>query len=82
MNCDRIAWCYWYLEYLVFGRVLERRRLEYLDDAADARSVLILGDGDGRFAAEFVRRNPRAVVESIDVSARMVALARGRVGDV
>jgi len=57
MNCDGIARWYRALEYLVFGRALERRRFEYLNDMADARHVLILGDGDGRFTAEFVRRN-------------------------
>ena len=55
MNCDRIARCYRWLEYLFFGRALERRR-EYLDEVENARSVLILGD-DGRFTAEFLGRN-------------------------
>jgi SAM-dependent methyltransferase len=79
MNCDGIARWYRFLEHLVFGRALERRRLEFMEAVADARSVLILGDGDGRFTAEFVRRNPVAVVESIDMSGRMVELAKRRV---
>jgi len=80
MNCDGIARWYRALEYLVFGRALERRRFEYLDDMADARHVLILGDGDGRFTAEFVRRNGEATVESVDLSARMLAMASKRLG--
>jgi len=43
MNCDRIARCYRWLEYLSFGRALERRRREYLIEVESARSVLILG---------------------------------------
>jgi SAM-dependent methyltransferase len=80
VNCDRIARWYRFLEYLAFGRALEQRRFEYLAEAAEARSVLILGDGDGRFTAEFVRRNPQAAVDFVDLSARMVALAKQRVG--
>lgn len=80
MNCDRIARWYRWLEYLAFGRALERRRREYLNEAANARSVLILGDGDGRFTAEFLDRNREAVVDSVDLSPRMLELAARRVG--
>ncbi len=79
MNCDGIARWYRVLEYVVFGRALEGRRVEYLNDVADARRVLILGDGDGRFTAEFVRRNSRATVESVDLSGRMIEMAAKRV---
>jgi SAM-dependent methyltransferase len=82
MNCDAIARWYRWLEYLAFGRALERRRREYLDEAANARSVLVLGDGDGRFTAEFVGRNREAIVDSVDLSPRMLALAKRRTADV
>jgi SAM-dependent methyltransferase len=81
MNCDAIARWYRWLEYLTFGRALERRRREYLDEIADARSVLILGDGDGRFTAEFVKRNREATIDLIDLSPRMLVLAKRRTGD-
>ncbi len=81
MNCDRIARCYLTFEYLAFGRALNRRRLAFLDEMSAAHSVLILGDGDGRFTAEFVKRNPRAQVESIDSSTRMIEIAKRRAGD-
>ena len=55
MNCDRIAHWYRPLEYLVFGRALEKRRFEYLGQVGEVRNALILGDGDGRFTAEFVQ---------------------------
>ena len=81
MNCDGIARWYRALEYLVFGRALERRRLEFLDDVTDARQVLVLGDGDGRFTAEFVKRNPKATVDWVDLSSRMTEIAERRIGD-
>ena len=80
MNCDRIARCYRWLEYVSFGRALERRRREYLDDVETAQSILILGDGDGRFTAEFVSRNRTGVIDSVELSPRMLELARERVG--
>jgi ubiquinone/menaquinone biosynthesis C-methylase UbiE len=82
VNCDRIARWYRFFEYLVFGRALERRRLAYMREVADARRVLIFGDGDGRFTAEFVERNPGAAVEFVDLSSKMVGLARRRIGSL
>ncbi len=40
----------------------------------------MLGDGDGRFLAAFLRANPHAEVDAVDNSAAMLALARQRVG--
>lgn len=79
MNCDRIARAYRWLEFASFGRALQRRREAFLAEIAAARRVLLLGDGDGRFLAALLRRNPRATVDSVDGSARMLALARRRV---
>jgi SAM-dependent methyltransferase len=79
MNCDCIARWYRWFEYLAFGDALERRRREYIGEVSNATSVLILGDGDGRFTAEFLDRNRGAFVDSVDLSAKMLALARQRV---
>jgi ubiquinone/menaquinone biosynthesis C-methylase UbiE len=79
VNCDRIAWWYRWLEYLGFGRELERRRFQFLGEIGDARHVLALGEGDGRFLARLTAQNPNAAIDCVDVSARMLALARGRV---
>lgn len=78
VNCDRLAPWYRWMEYLGMGRALERRRWEFLPEAADARRVLMLGEGDGRFLAAFLKRNPRAEVDYVDLSARMLALAEER----
>ncbi len=81
MNCDPLARWYRWLEYIGFGRALERRRLAFLGETASARRVLVLGDGDGRFLAAFLRSNPHAEVDAVDSSARMLALARERIGN-
>ena len=76
MNCDRIARWYRWFEYAGFGRALERRREAFLSDVADARRVLALGDGDGRALAALLAAAPHACVDYVDVSARMLELAR------
>ena len=81
MNCDPLAPWYRWLEYAGFGRALERRRLAFLDTMSTARRVLVLGDGDGRFLAAFLRANPHAEVDAVDNSAAMLARARQRVSD-
>jgi SAM-dependent methyltransferase len=80
VDCDRIARWYRWFEYGGFGRALERRREAFLSDVSDARRVLALGDGDGRALAKLLAAAPRAGVDYIDVSARMLELARARTG--
>jgi len=80
VNCDPIARWYQWLEYIGFGRALERRRNAFLSDVADARRALVLGDGDGRFLARLARVM-HGTIDYVDVSPRMLALARARAGD-
>lgn len=79
MNCDSIARAYRWLEYLAFGRALERRRFHFLAEAAGARRALVLGDGDGRFLGRFSAIS-NACIDYVDLSARMLELARKRGG--
>lgn len=84
MNCDPIARWYRWLEYIGFGRALERRRNAFLPDVAGARRALVLGEGDGRFLARLARemfRHPGATIDYVDLSPRMLELARARAGD-
>jgi ubiquinone/menaquinone biosynthesis C-methylase UbiE len=80
MNCDGIARWYRWCEYLGFGRTLEHRREAFLNEVADAQRVLALGDGDGRALAALLATAPRATIDYVDVSARMLDLARTRAG--
>lgn len=79
MNCDPIAHVYRWLEYIAFGRALERRRFRFLAEAAPAHRALVLGDGDGRFLARFAAGS-EASIDYVDLSARMLDLARDRAG--
>ncbi len=79
MNADPLARIYRTLEYLAFGRSLERCRYSLIAPAATAQRILILGEGDGRFLAQLLAHNAEVQVDVVDASERMLALARARV---
>jgi SAM-dependent methyltransferase len=79
MDCNTIASYYQPLEYLCFGRGLERRRFAYLTEAAYSRRAIICGGGDGRFLARLLHGNPGVEIDFVDLSSRMVALAEARI---
>lgn len=64
---------------------MERRRLAFLPDVADARRALVLGEGDGRFLVRLVDQNlkhhPGVEIDYVDLSGRMLDLARARAGE-
>ena len=76
---DRLARPYRLLESLAFGKQLEAVRSQGLAHAAAARRALLIGDGDGRFAAALLRTNPSVRVHSVDISRRMLETARRRI---
>ncbi len=80
MNCDSIAPHYWWIERLGMGRALERRRRWFLPEIENARRALVLGDGDGRFLRALLRRNPVVRADYVDLSRRMLELARRKAG--
>lgn len=75
---DRIARPYRWLEYLSFGPLLERCRFHCLPELANARRALVLGDGDGRFLARLLSRNPQIHADVIDASPAMLQLLAHR----
>jgi len=80
MNCDLIAPHYWWIEKLGMGRTLERRRRWFLPEIGYTRRALVLGDGDGRFLSELLRHNSVVRADYVDLSRRMLELARLRAG--
>ena len=80
-NFDSVARWYRWLEYAAFGRALERCRFALLPALEDARRVLILGEGDGRFLEKLLSINSTARIDVIETSAVMSKLARGRLSD-
>jgi SAM-dependent methyltransferase len=71
-NFDPIARLYRWMEWFTFGPILWRCRCAFLASMQDRRRALILGDGDGRFTARLLQRNPEITVEALDASEAMV----------
>ncbi len=78
-NFDRLARIYRPLEYLAFGRSLERARFCLLDRLADRRSILVLGEGDGRCLERLVGAAPAARIHCLDASRAMLKRASARI---
>ncbi len=79
MSFDRVAPYYRSLERVVFGNQLQQARVAFVREISTPRRVLIAGEGDGRFLAEFVRAHPAAAIDCVDASGRMIELARRQV---
>jgi SAM-dependent methyltransferase len=73
-----IARPYRWLEYLTLGKALERCRTHYLPYLLQQKNALVLGDGDGRFLAQLLARNPQLHADAVDTSATMLQLLRQR----
>lgn len=79
---DWMARPYALLEHLVLGRRLQRTRLALLPELLQARSILVLGEGDGRFLSALMAQNPQAQITVVERSAGMVERARRRLDAV
>ena len=77
-NFDRVARSYRWAEYLALGPLLRLTREHFLSQLTGTRHALVLGDGDGRFAAQLLRRAPECRIVAVDSSAAMLALLRAR----
>jgi ubiquinone/menaquinone biosynthesis C-methylase UbiE len=78
MSFDALAPHYRWMEFLLAGEKLQRCRTTFLDQVANARNVLILGEGHGRFLIECRRRLSHAHITCVDASERMLEVARAR----
>lgn len=75
---DRVARAYRGLEYLAFGRALERAREAHLPALVRCRRILVVGDGDGRALARIAAIAPDARIHCVDTSALMLQQASRR----
>ncbi len=75
----RLAYAYEGLERTVFGDLLTRARNACLCALEEADTILILGEGDGRFLLSLLARLPRAHVTVLDSSTGMLGRAQKRV---
>lgn len=76
MSFDSIAPHYRWLEWVTAGSLLQRCRLAFLGQLANARNILLLGEGRGRFLLPLLRLNLTAQVTCLDSSVRMLELVR------
>jgi hypothetical protein len=77
-NFDRVARIYRWAEYLALGPLLVRTRNHFLPQLTHCRRALVLGDGDGRFLAQLLERQPNLHALAVDTSATMLHLLRNR----
>jgi ubiquinone/menaquinone biosynthesis C-methylase UbiE len=78
---DRLARVYRALEFVAFGRDLERARFCLLDRLASCDRILVFGEGDGRALARLVRIAPRVEIHCVELSPAMIDRASRRLGD-
>ena len=78
MDIGPLARWYRWLEYVAFGRALERSRFVHIDRLRQARHVLVLGEGDGRMLRRMLDAAPQARFDVVEASAEMVTLASAR----
>lgn len=79
MNFDRLAPFYRAMESLAAGGKLQRCRLAFLGEIPPPERVLLAGEGHGRFLPECVKCFPDAEIVVVDISARMLEIARNHV---
>ncbi len=75
---DKLASVYQALEYLTMAKDLEKSRFHYLDKAREAKRILILGEGDGRFLQRLLKVNSCATIDCVDASGGMLRQAQRR----
>lgn len=75
---NRLASSYVWLERVAFGRALIKARLALLAELNGAKSILVLGEGDGRFLASLLEHLPHAQIVVIEQSPKMIARAKKR----
>lgn len=76
MSFDAIAPHYRWLERITAGSLLQRCRVAHIAELKEARNILLLGEGRGRFLTQLLRINSEAQITCVDASQRMLELTR------
>jgi len=79
MSFDRLAPHYRWMEFVLAGEKLQRCRTAFLDRVSAPETILIWGEGNGRFLVECRRKWKDARIVCADASERMLALANERI---
>ena len=78
---DRIAPFYGVFESFLFGSKLQEMRCAYLDQLAERRDILLIGEGTGLFLERLLQVNPKTNVTVVEQSAEMMERSRNRVAE-
>lgn len=78
MSFDLLAPHYRWIEAVFAQDRLQRCRTAALARISTPKNVLVYGEGNGRFLAEFIRRFPEAQVTVVEASGEMIRLSRER----
>ena len=76
MSFDAIAPHYRWLEFVTAGSLLQWCRTAFLTEFSEAKHILLLGEGRGRFLVELLKLNPSARITCLDASASMLSFTR------
>jgi ubiquinone/menaquinone biosynthesis C-methylase UbiE len=79
-NFDRLATLYRWVELVTFGPWLWWCRCAFLDELHTRRRALVIGDGDGRFAARLLEANATVQIDAVDASPAMLKALVRRAG--
>ena len=79
MSFDHIAPFYNIGENVFFGNQLHLARTFFIDELMNSRSVLLLGEGRGRFLQELLAININCSVTIVDSSSRMIRYQKSKV---
>src|SRR5689334_8655860 len=78
MSFDRLARHYSWMERVLAGGQLQLCRRAYLKEVAQCGSVLLIGEGHGRFLLDLCLVSPSTQIVYVDESGRMAEVARQR----
>ncbi|HTI69787.1 MAG TPA: methyltransferase domain-containing protein [Candidatus Limnocylindria bacterium] len=78
MSFDRLAKHYAWMETIMAGSKLQRCRTAYLDALQGRRSLLLMGEGHGRFLEAVVQACPHSIITCADASTEMLLVAEKR----
>ena len=79
MTFNRVANSYQWMEKIVFRNDLEKARNFHVSLVRDAESILLLGDGDGRFLEKISEIGTDAQILSVDSSSEMIRLSQSKI---
>jgi SAM-dependent methyltransferase len=73
---DRLAPVYKVLARIIFGKTLQHAQEYLLTSVKSGDHILILGGGSGEVLKSLLSQQPHVAVDYIDISAKMIQLAR------